>query len=50
MLASVRAGFAAALLALALVPAMAADKAFMLEMLDEAAIKLEAKIKSLEAK
>jgi len=46
MLSVIRAGIAAALLALALVPAMAADKAFKLEMLDEAAIKLEAQIKS----
>jgi alpha-2-macroglobulin len=46
MLSVIRAGIAAALLALALVPAMAVDKAFKLEMLDEAAIKLEAQIKS----
>ena len=46
MLSVIRAGIAAALLALALIPAMAADKAFKLEMLDEAAIKLEAQIKS----
>ncbi len=50
MLNAVRAGLAAALiafaLALALVPALAADKAFMRKDLDEAAIKLEAQIKS----
>ncbi|HXZ46848.1 MAG TPA: alpha-2-macroglobulin [Pseudolabrys sp.] len=46
MLSAVRGGIAAALFALALVPAMAAEKAFKLNMLDEAAIKLEAQIKS----
>ncbi len=50
MLMSVRAGFAAALLALAVIPAntpaLAADKAFTRSELDEAAIKLEAQIKN----
>ena len=42
----IRAGLAAALLALALIPALAADKAFERKDLDDAAIKLEAQIKS----
>ena len=42
----VRAGLAAALVALVLSPALAADKAFKQSGLDEAAIKLEAQIKS----
>ena len=42
----VRAGLAAALVALVLSPALAADKAFKPSGLDEAAIKLEAQIKS----
>jgi alpha-2-macroglobulin len=46
MLSSVRAGLAAALIALALAPALAADKAFERKDLDETAIKLEAQIKS----
>lgn len=46
MLSVVRAGLAAALLALALYPAAAAEKAFKQGALDEAAIKLEAQIKS----
>ncbi len=46
MLTSVRAGFAAALIALAVLPALAADKAFKSGDLDQAAIKLEAQIKS----
>jgi alpha-2-macroglobulin len=50
MLASVRAGLfaslAAALLAFALLPAFAVDKAFQNQDLDDAAIKLEAQIKS----
>ena len=50
MLTVIRAGFfsavAAALLALAAIPALAADKAFERKELDEAAIKLEAQIKS----
>ena len=46
MLSSVRAGLAAALIALALFPALAADKAFERKDLDDAAIKLEAQIKS----
>ncbi len=50
MLTFVRAGFAAALLVLAVIPAsftaFAADKAFQSKDLDEAAIKLEAQIKS----
>jgi len=45
MFSLVRAGLAAALIALALVPASAADKAFKRSDLDEAAIKLEAQIK-----
>ncbi|HZT26878.1 MAG TPA: alpha-2-macroglobulin, partial [Pseudolabrys sp.] len=45
MLQFVRAGFTAAVLAFALFPAMAADKAFQRSDLDEAAIKLEAQIK-----
>ena len=46
MLNLVRAGFAAALIALALMPAAAADKAFKRSDLDAAAIKLEAQIKT----
>ncbi len=46
MFTSVRAGLAAALIALAVIPAMAADKAFKRSDLDDAAIKLEAQIKS----
>jgi hypothetical protein len=46
MLNAVRAGFAAALIALAVMPALSADKAFVRKDLDEAAIKLEAQIKS----
>ena len=46
MFTSVRAGLAAALVALAVIPALAADKAFQRSDLDEAAIKLEAQIKS----
>ncbi len=46
MLNVIRAGLAAALLALAVIPAMAADKAFTRKDLDDAAIKLEAQIKS----
>ncbi|HEY5379900.1 MAG TPA: alpha-2-macroglobulin [Pseudolabrys sp.] len=46
MLTSVRAGFAAALIALAVFPALAADKAYKQSDLDEGAIKLEAQIKS----
>ncbi len=46
MLSSVRAGLAGALLALAVLPVFAADKAFQSKELDEAAIKLEAQIKS----
>ena len=42
----VRAGFAAALVAFVFAPALAADKAFKQSGLDEAAIKLEAQIKS----
>ena len=42
----IRAGLAAALLALAVFPALAADKAFQRKDLDDAAIKLEAQIKS----
>ena len=42
----VRAGLAAALVALVFSPALAADKAFKQSGLDEAAIKLEAQIKS----
>ena len=46
MLMSVRAGLAAAFIALAVFPALAADKAFKRGDLDDAAIKLEAQIKS----
>jgi uncharacterized protein YfaS (alpha-2-macroglobulin family) len=46
MLTSVRAGLAAALIALTVLPASAADKAFKRSDLDQAAIKLEAQIKS----
>ena len=46
MFTSVPAGLAAALIALAIIPAMAADKAFKRSDLDEAAIKLEAQIKN----
>ena len=46
MLRFVRAGLAAAVLALALTAAMAAEKPFKQGALDEAAIKLEAQIKS----
>src|SRR5450755_940203 len=46
MLNVIRAGLAAALLALAVIPGLAADKAFQRKDLDEAAIKLEAQIKS----
>ena len=46
MLNLVRAGFAAAFIALALMPAAAADKAFKRSDLDAAAIKLEAQIKT----
>ena len=46
MLNVIRAGLAAALLALAVMPGLAADKAFQRKDLDEAAIKLEAQIKS----
>ena len=46
MLMSVRAGLAAALIALAVIPTLAADKAFKRSDLDDAAIKLEAQIKS----
>src|SRR5262245_25085520 len=46
MLRSVRAGLAAAFLAFALASATAADKPFKQSTLDEAAIKLEAQIKS----
>src|SRR5476651_716141 len=46
MFTSVRFGLAAALLALALIPAAAADKAYQRKDLDDAAIKLEAQIKS----
>ncbi len=45
MISLVRAGLAAALIALALVPAVAADKAFKRSDLGDAAIKLEAQIK-----
>jgi alpha-2-macroglobulin len=45
MFSFVRAGLAAAFLALALIPAAAADKAFQRSDLDDAAIKLEAQIK-----
>ena len=43
---TVRAGLAAALVALAVIPALAADKPFKRADLDDAAIKLEAQIKS----
>src|SRR5450631_535048 len=46
MFTSVRFGLAAALLALALIPAASADKAYQRKDLDDAAIKLEAQIKS----
>jgi uncharacterized protein YfaS (alpha-2-macroglobulin family) len=46
MFTSVRFGLVAALLALALIPAASADKAYQRKALDEAAIKLEAQIKS----
>ncbi len=46
MLMSVRAGLAAALIALAVIPTLAADKAFKRSDFDDAAIKLEAQIKS----
>ena len=46
MLSVIRAGLAAALLALAVYPVAAAEKAFKQGALDEAAIKLEAQIKS----
>ncbi|HMJ42074.1 MAG TPA: alpha-2-macroglobulin family protein, partial [Pseudolabrys sp.] len=46
MLTFARAGAAAALLALALMPAMAADKAYQNSELNESAIKLEAQIKT----
>src|SRR5450830_805273 len=46
MLNVIRAGLAAALLGLALVPAMGVDKAYKSSELDESAIKFEAKIKS----
>src|SRR5450631_3602695 len=46
MFTSVRFGLAAALLALALIPAYSADKAYQRKDLDDAAIKLEAQIKS----
>ncbi len=46
MLMSIRAGFFAALMTLSVFPAAAADKAFTRSDLDEAAIKLEAQIKS----
>ena len=46
MFTSVRAGLAAALIALAVIPTLAADKAFKRSDLDDAAIKLEAQIKS----
>ena len=46
MFTSVRAGLAAAFIALAFIPALAADKAFKRSDLDDAAIKLEAQIKS----
>ena len=42
----VRAGLAAALVAFVFLPALAADKTFRQSGLDEAAIKLEAQIKS----
>ncbi|MBI2713058.1 MAG: alpha-2-macroglobulin family protein [Rhizobiales bacterium] len=46
MFTAIRAGLAAALLALAVIPALAADKAFERKDLDDGAIKLEAQIKS----
>jgi uncharacterized protein YfaS (alpha-2-macroglobulin family) len=46
MLSCVRAGLAAALLAFAGLPVLAADKAYQSKELDEAALKLEAQIKS----
>ncbi len=46
MLSCVRAGFAAAFFAFAVLPALAADKAYQNKELDEAALKLEAQIKS----
>ena len=46
MLSSVRAGITAALLSLAVLPALAADKSFQSKDLDAAAIKLEAQIKA----
>jgi uncharacterized protein YfaS (alpha-2-macroglobulin family) len=46
MFSYVRAGLAAALIVLTVIPAVAADKAFKRSDLDEAAIKLEAQIKS----
>ncbi len=46
MFTSVRAGLAAALIAFTVIPAIAADKAFKRSDLDDAAIKLEAQIKS----
>jgi uncharacterized protein YfaS (alpha-2-macroglobulin family) len=46
MFTSVRAGLAAALIALAVIPTLAADKVFKRSDLDDAAIKLEAQIKS----
>ena len=45
MFSLVRAGLSAALIVLALVPALAAEKAFKRSDLDEAALKLEAQIK-----
>jgi uncharacterized protein YfaS (alpha-2-macroglobulin family) len=46
MLTFVRAGLAAALMSLAVIPTLAADKAYQRKDLDEAAIKLEGQIKS----
>src|SRR5476651_1726896 len=46
MLTFVRAGLAAALMMLAVLPAQSADKAYQRKDLDDAAIKLEAQIKS----
>jgi len=46
MFTAIRAGLAAALLSLAIISALAADKAFERKDLDDAAIKLEAQIKS----
>ena len=46
MFTSVRAGLAAALIVFAVIPAIAADKAFKRSDLDESAIKLEAQIKN----